>query len=106
MPSVPHTKPTAAMPAVGGPPTVGPCAARASSTAPGPPAAITAATGNTSAVSAITRPCSVSVTLTAQKPPSKVYSSTTAAPMMIAVRISSSNALAKAWPAAWNCAAM
>jgi len=53
-------------------------------------------------VTAMTIPCNVSVTLTAQNPPSKVYSTTIALPRRIALLVPISNVSAKVFPAPWN----
>ena len=57
------------------------------------------------ALAAMSRPCTESVTLTAQNPPSRVYSRISPAPRSTDVVADIWNVVAKALPAAWNWAA-
>ena len=68
--------------------------------------ATNAAIGSTTATSIIVNACSASVTLTAQKPPTSVYSMTIDAPTMTLVVGDQAKLALNALPAPSNCAAM
>ena len=81
-------------------------AVRADQNATGPPNSSSAATGRRMAASIISSPCRVSVTLTAQKPPSRVYSRMIAPPRAMLLPLVISKVAAKVLPAPWNWEAM